>query len=214
MSELDRMKQNLVNMNYDYNKSINQVDPVEQALNGTERAKNRNAAGREIVDLQNKIYRQEEIERAREREQEYQQYKSTTDRIKTSAKEMYDSKMNAYMQMNFWGKAKTILAGKKPKKMSDSEIIQTYGSNAKQVELEKMIQRRQQQFQEQVAWEQQYYTEHPEDLKPDSPVFNSVENIIKNTTSHYNFDIENMKKDYQRQLEFITEQVEKGSMRL
>lgn len=134
MSELDRMKQNLANMNYDYNKSINQVDPVEQALNGTERAKNRNAAGREIVDLQNKIYKQEEIERAREREQEYQQYKSTTDRIKAGAKEMYDSKMNAYMQMNFWGKAKTILAGKKPKKMSDSEIIQTYGSNAKQVE--------------------------------------------------------------------------------
>ena len=44
------------------------------------------------------------------------------------------------------------------------EIIQTYGDNAKQIELEKMIQRRQEQFQEQIAWQKQYYTEHPEDL--------------------------------------------------
>ena len=44
-----------------------------------------------------------------------------------TAKELYDQQMQEYMQMNFWGKAKTMLAGKSPKKNASSkQIMYTY----------------------------------------------------------------------------------------
>ncbi len=62
------------------------------------------------------------------KEQEDQEWRET--QITHNANVLYEEKIEAYMAMNFWGKAKTLFAGKKPKKLNQQEIIQKYGSEA------------------------------------------------------------------------------------
>ena len=88
--------------------------------------------------------------------------KSYVGSIMKSAKEEYDKQMNEYMQMNFWGKAKTMFSGKKPIKNASSEqIIATYGNDAKNKEMQGELNLAEREFNQLVEWIKDYYQKHP-----------------------------------------------------
>ena len=91
--------------------------------------------------------------------------KANVGSIMRSAKEEYDKQMNEYMQKNFWGKAKTMFAGKKPIQNATSEqIIATYGNEAKNKEMQGELNRAEREFNQLVEWIKDYYQKHPEEL--------------------------------------------------
>ncbi len=198
--ELDMMRDNL-------NERMKKIDYGEYVLGGTEEAKDLRKLRKDIFDKQQKLTQEELQKKEAERNREYRQYSSSTDGIIQGAKAKYDEKMNAYMNMNLWGKAKTILAGKKPKKLSGNEIMQTYASDITQIELQRAIETKRRDYEEDIAWTKSYYTEHPEDLKPDSETYNSIENIIASKQKRYAYEIKQLEDHYARMLQNANELV-------
>ena len=54
------------------------------------------------------------------------------DRVKSESKKIYDESIESYMQESLWGKAGKLFSGKKPKKLNQQQIIDTYGQEAVQ----------------------------------------------------------------------------------
>ena len=71
----------------------------------------------------------ETVKRVHEKKQ-HEDKEWQKNQIMYNANALYEEKIEAYMAMNFWGKAKTLFAGKKPKKLSQQGIIQEYGTQA------------------------------------------------------------------------------------
>lgn len=74
------------------------------------------------IDVENARRQQEKVELER------REWREET--ITHTAQVLYEQKMDTYMEMNFWGKAKALFSGKKPKKMNQQEIIETFGKQA------------------------------------------------------------------------------------
>lgn len=56
--------------------------------------------------------------------------RSQRDTLVSSAKSYYDGQLRAYMRLSLWGKASAFFTGKKPKKLTDREILEMYGQDA------------------------------------------------------------------------------------
>ena len=188
-------------MNEKYYNDRKKIDDVEYAMGGTDRSKESRQLAVDIKNQTRKVVQQEKEEREKQQEIRYRQNSNTTESIILGAKAKYDQKMNEYMKMNLWGKAKTMFAGKKPKKMTGNEIMQTYAEEVTQIELQKAIERKKKEFEEDIAWTKSYYTEHPEDLKPGSDTYNSIENIIRYKVRKYEYEIKQLEKKYQQMKE-------------
>lgn len=80
--------------------------------------------GKEIRDLREKDEEHEQILRRKQR-----------DTLVSDAKSFYEKQIQAYMSLSFWQKAIAMFSGKKPKKLTDREILEVYGQNA----LERLI---------------------------------------------------------------------------
>ena len=115
--------------------------------------------------------------------------KSYVGSIMKSAKEEYDKQMNEYMQMNFWGKAKTMFSGKKPIKNASSEqIIATYGNDAKNKEMQGELNLAEREFNQLVEWIKDYYQKHPNELTT------SLDERIEQERKKYQERIKNIEK--------------------
>ncbi len=134
--------------------------------------------------------------------------KANVGSIMKSAKEEYDKQMNEYMQMNFWGKAKTMFSGKKPIKNASSEqIIANYGNDAKNKEMQGELNRAEREFNQLVEWIKDYYQKHPEELTI------SIEERIEQERKLYQERIKNIEAKNDSYLNEATNAV-KGGMKL
>lgn len=134
--------------------------------------------------------------------------KANVGSIMKSAKEEYDKQMNEYMQMNFWGKAKTMFSGKKPIKNASSEqIIAVYGNDAKNKEMQGELNRAEREFNQLVEWIKDYYQQHPEELTT------SIEERIEQERKLYQERIKNIEAKNDSYLNEATDAV-KGGMKL
>lgn len=108
------------------------------------------------------------------------------EKISTTAKELYDEQVNTYMQMNLWGKAKALFSGKKPKKMNEQQIVETYGQQAVQQITAPGAEEILRQKTEQLESVRKTYANDPKML----------EYAIKQTESYFNAQLEQMQKTY------------------
>lgn len=108
------------------------------------------------------------------------------EKISTTAKGIYDEQVNAYMQMNLWGKAKALFSGKKPKKMNEQQIVETYGQQAVQQITAPGAEEILRQKTEQLESVRKTYANDPKML----------EYAIKQTESYFNAQLEQMQKTY------------------
>lgn len=76
------------------------------------------------------VAKETRIMREEDEEREQLLRRSQRDTLVSSAKSFYDQQISAYMNLNFWRKAVALFTGKKPKKMTDREILETYGKDA------------------------------------------------------------------------------------
>lgn len=81
--------------------------------------------------------------------------------VSSGALEVYNAKMNEYMSKNFWGKAKALFTGKKPKKMSEQEAIATYAHEGAQKALAGRTELIEQKRQEELEMNQLGYADNP-----------------------------------------------------
>lgn len=84
--------------------------------------------GKEIRDRRDEDEAKEQVLRRNQR-----------DTLVSSARSFYNEQLTAYMNLNFWRKAIAMFTGKKPKKMSDKEILEIYGQNALETLIEERI---------------------------------------------------------------------------
>ena len=213
-SELERKQQELASMTHHVKKDIPWRPGVQDQMNSEyvewDEYSDPNEASRlqrEIAELKKQI--NEEPERKRREEEakmarEQRKYSSTIDKIKNGAKVRYDEIMNEYMSKNFFGKAKAILTGKKPKKMNRKEIMENFGQNSMEEQLEMALQIEERKYQENIAWVKTYYTEHPEDLDPSSPTHDSIEHIIEEETKLHKVHMIMIREKYEKYLEHAT----------
>lgn len=108
------------------------------------------------------------------------------DKISSTAKDIYDEQVNAYMKMNFWGKAKTMFAGKKPKKLNNQQIVQNYGNQAVEQIITPGVQEIMRQKEEQLASVKVTYANDPKML----------ENAIRATNQYFDTQLEQLQKTY------------------
>lgn len=108
------------------------------------------------------------------------------EKISSTAKDIYDGKMNSYMQMNLWGKAKALFSGKKPKKMNEQQIVENYGQQAVQQIIAPGAEEILRQKAEQLESVKKTYEHDPKML----------EYAIKSTESYFNAQLEQMQKTY------------------
>ena len=83
-----------------------------------------NALKRDIERLRKEIEdapRMKAMEEEAKMRRDQQKFSGGVNSIISGAKQLYDSEMQAYMNKNFWGKAKAMLSGKKPSR--DSLIL-------------------------------------------------------------------------------------------
>lgn len=205
---ISRDQRQLDRMIDQYKNDMTRIDEVEYALGGTEKAKDIRQQAADIQEKKRKIREQEDLERQIEKENERKQWTNTTEGIILESKAKYDEKMNEYMSKNLWGKAKILFAGKKPKKMTDKEIMQTYSSEVQQDFLKKMIEKKTYDKDQYIAWTKSHYTEHPEQLRPGR----TIEDMIKDIENTYSYEMKFMKEDYEHMLKSANDLVDKFGM--
>ena len=71
----------------------------------------------------------EEI-RLAEKRKELEDYREAKADIIANANALYAEKVDEYMALNFWGKAKAMFNGRKPKKLNEQQVIQEFGDQA------------------------------------------------------------------------------------
>ena len=142
-----------------YEKSVTGVDVVRDKVGKTEEYESYKDFGRAVQLMEEIKKLEKEIEEFPIKDaklsatQEEIVRKANVGGILKTVKEEYDRKMNEYMQMNFWGKAKTMFTGKKSKKNASSlQIIETYGADAIDIEMQGELRRAEREFNELVEW--------------------------------------------------------------
>lgn len=129
-----------------------------------------------------------------QREQENKKWRE--EKINSTAMEIYQEKMDNYMHQNFWGKAKTLFSGKKPKKMSEFEVVSTYGGQAVDKITFPAIERLQMQKADQLASIKEVYAD-------DSKM---LEYAIQQTNLYFDGQIKDLQSTYEKSLSNITEE--------
>ena len=113
------------------------------------------------------------------------------------SKVSYEEEMKEYMKLNFWGKAKTMFAGKRPKKnATDNEIIDKYGEDAKETTMLSELNRYKREHNQIIEWIKEFYKNHPEELKT------TIEERIEAENKDYE---ERLKEVYKRNDEYLAE---------
>ncbi len=88
---------------------------------------------RQIVSLKSQIdsyaHDASEIKEAQKRKEMEDYHEAKVDII-ANAHALYAEKIDAYMALNFWGKARAMFHGKRPKKLTDQQVIQEFGDQA------------------------------------------------------------------------------------
>lgn len=126
MSELERLQAELENKTRELaslttreRTAVGDVDAVLDKIGKTVEYEGYKDVGRatQLIDEIDKIKKEIEAYPIKEEKlspaMEERIRKANVGSIMRSAKEEYDKQMNEYMQKNFWGKAKTMFAGKK-----------------------------------------------------------------------------------------------------
>lgn len=135
--------------------------------------------------------------------------KSVVGEIVKTAKNEYDKQMEEYMSMNFWGKAKTMFTGKKPKKdSSDIEIIDKYGEEYKNKCMQGEIARAKREYDALVEWLKNYYEKHPEDQEA------SLEDRLNEEKEKYEARVREKIERNNSYLEEAKEVVSEGKIKL
>ena len=143
------------------------------------------------------------------KEQDDSLRKSVVGEIVKNSKEEYNRQMKEYMSMNFWGKAKTMFVGKKPKKdSSDKEIIDTYGENIKNEWLQGELARAKREYDALVEWLKNYYEKHPEDQET------SLEDRLNEEKEKYEARVREKIERNNSYLEEAKEVVSEGKIKL
>lgn len=143
------------------------------------------------------------------KEQDERLRKSVVGEIVKTAKNEYDKQMEEYMSMNFWGKAKTMFAGKKPKKdSSDIEIIDKYGEEYKNKWMQGEIARAKREYDALVEWLKKYYEKHPEDQET------SLEDRLNEEKEKYEARVREKIERNNSYLEEAKEVVSEGKIKL
>lgn len=136
-----------------------------------------------------------------------QKAKETKQDIFNLSKQKYDEKMNAYMSMNFWGKAKTMLAGKKPKKMNNREIVATYGNESVEELLQPTLEKIELLRQDEIRNITELYSNMSEEekMRREKELGTTLESRIKQINFHYDKEIEDIRKNYDSKLNNMVE---------
>lgn len=130
-------------------------------------------------------------------------------KIMTSAKEAYDQEMKEYMEMNFWGKAKTMFAGKKPKtKATDAQIIKEYGEEAKVKEMQGELKAAKEEYEKSIEWLKEYYKAFPKELS------STIENRLELAKKAYAEKLREIEERNNSYLEEANEVVRTGAVKL
>lgn len=115
------------------------------------------------------------------------------DKIFSISKGIYDEKVNAYMQMNLWGKAKTMFAGKKPKKLNNQQIVESYGNQAVEMIIAPGVEEIRRQKEAQLASVKVTYANDPKML----------ESAIRSTNEYFDKQLEQLQKTYDSTLNSV-----------
>ena len=221
MSELERLQAELENKTRELaslttreRTTVGDVDAVLDKIGKTVEYEGYKDVGRatQLIDEIDKIKKEIEAYPIKEEKlspaMEERIRKANVGSIMRSAKEEYDKQMNEYMQKNFWGKAKTMFAGKKPIQNATSEqIIATYGNEAKNKEMQGELNRAEREFNQLVEWIKDYYQKHPEELTT------SIEERIEQERKVYEERIKSIQAKNDSYLAEANEAV-KGGMKL
>ena len=112
------------------------------------------------------------------------------DQITQNANVLYEQKVDEYMKMNFWGKAKVLFSGKKVKKMNQREIIQEFGSQAIDNMLSPNIQELESQRNAQIERAKHDFSNDPQQLAY----------AIKATNEYFDYALSQMQTTYDQTL--------------
>ena len=136
------------------------------------------------------------MEEKRQEEQMYKEHQSRQEEIFAGSKKKYDDKVNEYMSKNLWGKAKILFAGKKPKQLTNAEILKNFGTDAINIILESAYKKIEEKRQSVID----YYNE--EMLKGEEDP-----ELIKSMINSYNYQFDREKEAVKRDYEFALEQL-------
>lgn len=119
------------------------------------------------------------------------------DNLIATAKSIYETRINTYMEQDFWGRAQSLFKGKKPKKLSESDILATYGEEAKGRLIGESIDGIQEQKEALLAYLKEYVLETP----LTSFTLEDIEDyMIEIIVSFYDNQIEEVEEDYDNSL--------------
>jgi len=136
-----------------------------------------------------------------------QMQESLENTIFESSKQKYDKKVNLYMNMNFWGKAKTMLTGKKPKNFQNGDTLSTSRHDSIMEILQPTFEKIELLRQDEIKNIEKIYSQLSEEEKQkrEKEMGVTLENRIKQINSHYNREIEEIKEKYNNNLNKMTE---------
>lgn len=175
-----------------------------------------NALKRDIERLRKEIEdapRMKAMEEEAKMSRDQQKFSGGVNSIISGAKQLYDSEMQAYMNKNFWGKAKAMLSGKKPKQMKGSEIVQTYGKGIVDAKLANAIEARRQVMESNIEMITRHYTEHPEELAELSEDSNTVGKMVQHEIRSFEADVERMRAGYTQMFDHAIKSVQEFGMK-
>ena len=112
----------------------------------------------------NSYSRDAETIRKVQQRKEMEDYEEAKANIVTYAHGLYAEKIDAYMELNFWGKAKALFHGKKPKKLTDQQVIQEYGDQAIDKILAPGVEKHNADKEYQIEKAKKEYANNPEEL--------------------------------------------------
>lgn len=147
----------------------------------------------QIADLKSRIGTYAKDAETIRRNQEYKEASDKEwreDKITHTANVIYEQNMDAYMAKNFWGKAKALFTGKKPKKLNQQQVVETYGKEAVDEIINPAIKELMQQKQEQLDSVKKTYANEPEML----------EYAIKSTEEYFDAEIAKVKATFDKSL--------------
>ncbi len=212
---LERKKQELDSMKTHYEKDVQWEEGVQDSFHSESYSYDvysdpvkADKLKKEIEQLEKEkleLPKKQQMEFEEKLNQGAQRFGGGIDAIKSNAKHIYEEKMNAYMNQNFWGKAKMILTGKKMKKMSPMEIMKNYGEEAAQEELQKNKEHIIKQYEREIMNIENYNKNNPNDKISSQ--------VLESKKMELNTKLADLDHQYQMMLEDATKSVgRRGSL--
>ncbi len=143
----------------------------------------------------NSYARDAETIREVQQRKEMEDYEEAKADIVAYAHSLYAEKIDAYMELNFWGKAKALFHGKKPKKLTDQQVIQEYGDQAIDKILASGVEKHNADKEYQIEQAKMKYADNPEELAK----------IIEGIEQYYDKQYEDAKGYYKPIVDILKE---------